>query len=82
MLAKLEAETLKNILSFATALASKVLPVPGGPNNKIPFIAFRMPWKNCGIRRGSSTASCNKFLATYNYAISSNPIVGHYVNYL
>jgi hypothetical protein len=24
-------------VSFATALAIKVLPVPGGPNNKIPL---------------------------------------------
>jgi hypothetical protein len=46
LLAKLEADTLKNMLSAATALANNVLPVPGGPNNRIPFIAFRIPLKN------------------------------------
>lgn len=46
LLARLEAETLKNMLLEAMALANRVLPVPGGPNSKIPFIAFRMPLKN------------------------------------
>lgn len=71
MLAKLDADTLKNILSFATAFANKVLPVPGGPKSKIPFIAFLIPLKKSGIIRGSKTASCSKFFAFSNYAISS-----------
>jgi hypothetical protein len=70
LLAKLEADTLKNILSLATALANKVFPVPGGPNINIPFIAFLIPLKNSGIILGSSTASCSKLLAFYNSAIS------------
>ena len=81
MLARLEADTLKNILFEATALASKVFPVPGGPNNKIPFIAFLIPLKNYGIILGKSTASCKRFFALSSYAISSNVIVGHYVIY-
>ena len=36
-----EAEILKNVVlhSVATALASKVLPVPGGPYSKMPYSA-------------------------------------------
>lgn len=38
-------ETLKNVVrhSVATARASKVLPVPGGPVNKTPFHGLRIP---------------------------------------
>lgn len=43
LLAKLDADILKNTLSFATAFANRVLPVPGGPNKSIPFIAFLIP---------------------------------------
>ena len=32
--------------SVATALAKYDLPVPGGPNNKIPFHGFRFPENN------------------------------------
>lgn len=46
LLARLEADTLKKILSLAMAFANSVFPVPGGPNNKIPLMAFLMPWKN------------------------------------
>jgi len=46
LLAKLAAETLKNILFEATALASRVLPVPGGPKSSIPRVAFLIPLKN------------------------------------
>ena len=39
---------LKNVecISDATAFARRVLPVPGGPNNKIPFHGSRRPVKN------------------------------------
>jgi hypothetical protein len=57
LLAKLEAETLKNMLLEAIALASNVLPVPGGPKRRIPFMALRIPLKNYGIILGSKTAS-------------------------
>ena len=42
-----EAPTLKKVVwhSVATALASMVLPVPGGPNISTPFHGRRMPWK-------------------------------------
>ncbi len=63
LLARLDADTLKNMLSLATAFASRVFPVPGGPNKRIPFMAFRIPLKKSGIILGNKTASCNKFLA-------------------
>jgi hypothetical protein len=43
LLAKLEADTLKKILPFDTALAKRVLPVPGGPNKRTPLVALRIP---------------------------------------
>ncbi len=45
--ASVEAVTLKNVVphSVATAFASIVLPVPGGPNIRTPFHGRRMP---CG----------------------------------
>lgn len=56
--AKLLAETLKNVVPplEATALANKVLPVPGGPNISTPFHALLIPVKNCGILSGRRTA--------------------------
>lgn len=44
----LDAEMLKKVVlhSVATALASMVLPVPGGPYNKIPFQGFKRPVNN------------------------------------
>lgn len=38
-------ETLKNVVrhSVATARASNVLPVPGGPVSKTPFHGLRIP---------------------------------------
>ncbi|CAL6335345.1 unnamed protein product [Bathycoccus prasinos] len=45
-------------VSFATALAIKVFPEPGGPYNKIPFGGFTpMVLNNCGCRNGNSTNS-------------------------
>ena len=40
-----EADMLKNVVlhSVATALASNVFPVPGGPYNNIPFQGVRIP---------------------------------------
>ena len=42
---KVDEVTLKNVLlhSVATAFASKVLPVPGGPTNNTPFHGLRIP---------------------------------------
>lgn len=76
--ARLLAETLKKVVPphAATALASKVLPVPGGPNMSTPFHALLMPVKYCGILSGNSTAYCSKPLALSRSAISSKVIVG------
>ena len=59
MLTIVEALMLKKVVrhSVATAFASIVLPVPGGPNNRIPFQGSRIPWKKCGYFIGMSTAS-------------------------
>jgi len=50
---------LKNLqfASFETALASIVLPFPGGPNNKRPFIGARKPVKRLGFKAGNITNS-------------------------
>jgi hypothetical protein len=81
LLARLDAETLKNMPLAAMAFASSVLPVPGGPNNRIPFIAFRMPLKNYGIILGNKTASCSSPLALSSSAMSSKVILGHSLIY-
>ena len=46
----LEAEMLKKVVphSVATAFASRVLPVPGGPYSSKPFHGDRIPVNNCG----------------------------------
>ena len=51
-----DAEQLKNVRPFieATALASIVLPVPGGPKSSTPFQGSRIPTKNSGITSGST----------------------------
>jgi hypothetical protein len=45
LLTIVDAEILKKVVlhSVATALASIVLPVPGGPKSKIPFQGSKMP---------------------------------------
>jgi hypothetical protein len=54
-----EADMLKNRLfaSLATALASMVLPLPGGPNNNRPLDGARNPVNNSGRRAGSITCA-------------------------
>ena len=49
---------LKNVVrhSVATAFASIVLPVPGGPKSKIPFQGLSSPVKNCGYLMGITMA--------------------------
>ena len=55
-----EAVMLKNANpdSVATAFASIVFPVPGGPNNNTPFGGSRNPVNKSGRRFGRITASC------------------------
>lgn len=67
--ASVEDDTLKKVVphSVATALASIVLPVPGGPNMRTPFHGRRMPWKKSGMRRGRTTASSRRRLASLRW---------------
>jgi len=52
-------ETLKKVVqhSVATAFASIVLPVPGGPTMRTPRHGLLIPRKYSGIIRGSIAAS-------------------------
>ncbi len=70
---KEEAEMEKNVDcdSVATALASMVFPVPGGPNKSMPRAGSRNPLKRSGRRNGYTTASFNDFFASSNPAMSS-----------
>lgn len=58
--------------SFATALASKVLPQPGGPWSRTPF-GGSMPrrWKSSGCRKGSSTISRTRCISSWRPPMSS-----------
>mmetsp|Transcript_38451 Transcript_38451/g.98334 ORF Transcript_38451/g.98334 Transcript_38451/m.98334 type:complete len:235 (+) Transcript_38451:592-1296(+) len=73
-----ETEQLKKATPFmdATALASSVLPVPGGPNRSTPFQGSRMPVKYSGMSSGSVTASLSVRLATSSEAMSSKVMPG------
>mmetsp|Transcript_3247 Transcript_3247/g.11761 ORF Transcript_3247/g.11761 Transcript_3247/m.11761 type:complete len:345 (+) Transcript_3247:406-1440(+) len=73
LLVSADAEMLKNVASdsVATALASIVLPVPGGPNSSTPFGGERRPWKISGRFVGRITASCSVALANSSPATSS-----------
>mmetsp|Transcript_2851 Transcript_2851/g.7489 ORF Transcript_2851/g.7489 Transcript_2851/m.7489 type:complete len:220 (-) Transcript_2851:1709-2368(-) len=59
--------------SDATALASSVLPVPGGPKRRTPFVGVvKLPRQNSsGRRSGSATTSRRVSLASSSVAISS-----------
>ena len=60
-----EATTLMNVafVSLATAFASKVLPVPGGPYNRIP-LGGSIPTfsNNSGCFKGNSTVSLTSMI--------------------
>mmetsp|Transcript_10548 Transcript_10548/g.36435 ORF Transcript_10548/g.36435 Transcript_10548/m.36435 type:complete len:426 (-) Transcript_10548:310-1587(-) len=55
----------------ATARASSVLPVPGGPNSSTPFHGSLIPTKNSGISSGRVTASFRSSFADFRLAMSS-----------
>ena len=60
-----DADILKNVVlhSVATAFASIVFPVPGGPYNRIPFHGVSIPvnnWGYCGKMKNISNAYCIK----------------------
>ena len=60
--------------SFATALASSVLPVPGGPCSRMPFGTLApSSSKRFGSRRNSTT-SCSSAFASSAPATSAHPI--------
>ncbi len=51
--------------SWATALASSVLPVPGGPCSRTPFGTFAPSrWKGFGSRRNSTTSISSAFASS------------------
>ena len=74
LLIRSEEETEKNVpsASVAQAFAKKVLPVPGGPYNKIPFQGFLLPVKIYLNLIGKMTAYLRAFLAFYNPLTSSH----------
>ena len=64
---------------MAHALARKVLPVPGGPYNNIPFHGFLLPVNTYGNLIGITTAYFNEFFAFYNPDTSYHFTFGFYV---
>ena len=74
----LDAEMLKNVVlhSVATAFASIVFPVPGGPNSRMPFHGRRIPLKNCGYFVGITTASFSSCFASSSAAMQSHVTFG------
>ena len=62
---------------FATAFAIKVLPVPGGPCNKIPFGAWTSTYSKASLcLMGHSIASRNSSLRDSNPPTSSHVTLG------
>mmetsp|Transcript_37266 Transcript_37266/g.97712 ORF Transcript_37266/g.97712 Transcript_37266/m.97712 type:complete len:214 (+) Transcript_37266:567-1208(+) len=57
---------------LAMALAMYDLPVPGGPNRRMPFHASRFPLKKWGYLIGRITASSSAALASVSPATSSH----------
>ncbi|EAT48673.1 AAEL000367-PA [Aedes aegypti] len=66
LLVKVAADMLKKVAehSVATALASSVLPLPGGPKSSKPLAGVRKPVKSSGRTDGSITISWSACLAT------------------
>ena len=60
--------------SWATALASSVLPVPGGPCSRMPFGTLAPTLRNALGSRRNSTTSRSSSLASSTPAMSSQPI--------
>jgi hypothetical protein len=81
LLMRSEEDTEKKVpsASVAQALAKKVLPVPGGPYNRIPFHGFLLPVKISLNLIGRITAYFNAFLAFYRPDTSYHLTFGFYV---
>eukprot|EP00835_Amoeboradix_gromovi_P005412 NODE_505_length_7533_cov_0.471886.p5 type:complete len:148 gc:universal NODE_505_length_7533_cov_0.471886:2755-2312(-) len=79
---KSDEDTAKKVefASVATALARYDLPVPGGPNKRIPFQGCLVPVKRCGNRIGSITASFKLSFAASKPATSSHFTFGFSCN--
>eukprot|EP00601_Ochromonadales_sp_CCMP2298_P023279 CAMPEP_0173311818 /NCGR_PEP_ID=MMETSP1143-20121109/23755_1 /TAXON_ID=483371 /ORGANISM="non described non described, Strain CCMP2298" /LENGTH=189 /DNA_ID=CAMNT_0014253879 /DNA_START=183 /DNA_END=749 /DNA_ORIENTATION=+ len=73
-----EADMEKNTKSDseATAFASNVLPVPGGPKSNTPLGGDLSPVNRSGRRFGRMTASCSVCLAKASPAISPQRMLG------
>lgn len=73
-----EAEQLKNVdlHSEAIALASIVLPFPGGPYSKIPLEGDNSPLKMSGFKIGSTIVSLRVLFTSVSPLISSHVTVG------
>ena len=71
-----EADWAKNLAldSCATALASSVLPVPGGPCSRMPFGTFAPSARKRSGSRRNSTTSRSSSLASSTPATSSQPM--------
>ena len=78
LLNKSAEDALKNVAlhSVAAALASKVFPHPGGPNNSIPDQGFLAPLNKSGFNIGSTIASLSACLQFSNPAISAHLTFG------
>lgn len=78
LLTKSEDEIEKKVLShsLAQAFARKDLPVPGGPQSRIPFHGFLAPWNNYGNLIGRMMASFKLSLAPSSPATSSHLMFG------
>ena len=61
---------------MAQAFAKKVLPVPGGPYNRIPFHGFLLPVKISGNLIGRITAYFKAFFAFSKPETSSHLTFG------
>jgi hypothetical protein len=84
LLVKVLALTLKNVAlaELAMALPIIVLPVPGGPNSKIPLGGALNPVKISGLNIGHTIISLIKLFANSNPAISSHLTVALLSNIL
>lgn len=75
---KVEALTLKKVdlHSEAIALASIVLPFPGGPYSRIPLAGDKMPLKMSGLRVGRIMVSLITLFTSSRPLMSSNLMFG------
>mmetsp|Transcript_15364 Transcript_15364/g.43744 ORF Transcript_15364/g.43744 Transcript_15364/m.43744 type:complete len:230 (+) Transcript_15364:447-1136(+) len=79
---RLEGLTLKKAARAcaATALANKVLPVPGGPNSSTPRQGVRTPVKKPGMSIGRTAASVSNCFVASSPPTSSHRVVSSFSN--